>query len=264
MEPMKLSQQNNYIVYKHTFPNGKVYIGATSQKPNYRWKNGRGYIGSTRMENAIKKYGWKNVRHEILITNLTKEEAEQKERELIVYYNSYDKRYGYNLEKGGSKGKEISEETKEKLSKALSGENNPMYGKTYTLKQRQLISKRTKGENNPMYGKRGKDNPNYGRHLTEEQKQKLSKIMNSPEVKKKISDKLKGDKNPMKNKVNAMKCGATHKKKVICVETGIIYNSLKEASEKTNINVSCISCACKGRQKTAGGYHWEYYIDKAS
>lgn len=30
-----------YVVYKHTCPNGKVYIGITSQKPEHRWKKGK-------------------------------------------------------------------------------------------------------------------------------------------------------------------------------------------------------------------------------
>lgn len=29
-----------YSVYKHTFPNGKVYIGMTGQEPEKRWANG--------------------------------------------------------------------------------------------------------------------------------------------------------------------------------------------------------------------------------
>lgn len=32
-----------YCVYKHTAPNGKVYIGITKQKPKYRWGRGSGY-----------------------------------------------------------------------------------------------------------------------------------------------------------------------------------------------------------------------------
>ena len=35
---------NNYTVYKHTSPHGKVYIGITSQSPIRRWrKDGSGY-----------------------------------------------------------------------------------------------------------------------------------------------------------------------------------------------------------------------------
>lgn len=32
-----------WVVYKHTFPNGKVYIGITGQEPYKRWKYGNGY-----------------------------------------------------------------------------------------------------------------------------------------------------------------------------------------------------------------------------
>ena len=48
------------------------------------------------------------------------------------------------------------------------------------------------------------------------------------------------------------------KKKVLCVETGIVYDSCGEAGRKTNINKKCISSVCIGKQKTAGGYHWMY------
>lgn len=46
-------------------------------------------------------------------------------------------------------------------------------------------------------------------------------------------------------------------KKVMCVETGEIFNSIKEASEKKNINYVSISHALAGRNKTAGGYTWK-------
>ena len=47
-------------MYKHTTPNGKVYIGITSQLSEKRWLSGHGYKG-TYFGNAIKKYGWKNI-----------------------------------------------------------------------------------------------------------------------------------------------------------------------------------------------------------
>ena len=50
--------------------------------------------------NAIKKYGWANIEHKILYTNLSKEEAEQKEIELIKEYKSNKREYGYNLTEG--------------------------------------------------------------------------------------------------------------------------------------------------------------------
>ena len=67
------------MVYKHTAPNGKVYIGITGFDPKYRWLNGRGYSMQSVFFNAIVKYGWINFKHEILFTDLTKEDALDKE-----------------------------------------------------------------------------------------------------------------------------------------------------------------------------------------
>ena len=47
-------------------------------------------------------------------------------------------------------------------------------------------------------------------------------------------------------------------KAVQCVETGIIYPSIMEAERRTKIYHGYIIHALKGRQKTAGGYHWKY------
>ena len=48
------------------------------------------------------------------------------------------------------------------------------------------------------------------------------------------------------------------KKKIICIETQIIYESIAEAQRKTGINHSHISETCNGKRKTSGGYHWKY------
>lgn len=48
------------------------------------------------------------------------------------------------------------------------------------------------------------------------------------------------------------------RKRVRCIETGIIYESLSEASRQTGIAQSSISECCNGKRKTAGGFHWEY------
>jgi group I intron endonuclease len=96
---------NNWIIYKHTFPNGKHYIGKTSQTPEDRWgKNGNRYQKQKLIWHAIQKYGWDNVTHEILYTNLSEEEANNKEIECIKKYHSHCKDPegpGYNISKGG-------------------------------------------------------------------------------------------------------------------------------------------------------------------
>lgn len=47
-------------------------------------------------------------------------------------------------------------------------------------------------------------------------------------------------------------------KPIICVETGVRYNSLSEVTKKTGIDFRHLSDCCKGKRKTTGGYHWQY------
>lgn len=95
-----------FCVYEHLFPNGKRYIGITSKKPTARWENGSGYDKNHQsvMYNAIQKYGWDNIQHNILYDNLTEQEAKQKEKELIQYYHTFIRDpncMGYNMTLGG-------------------------------------------------------------------------------------------------------------------------------------------------------------------
>ena len=48
---------NDYTIYKHIFPNNKIYIGITKRKPETRWNKGKGYNSCPLMSKAIKKYG---------------------------------------------------------------------------------------------------------------------------------------------------------------------------------------------------------------
>lgn len=67
-----------YILYKHTFPNGKVYIGITSKNTaELRWKKGRGYLTQEKMAKAIKEFGWDNIKHEILLSDIPEEKITQ-------------------------------------------------------------------------------------------------------------------------------------------------------------------------------------------
>lgn len=96
--------EKNYSVYVHIFPNKKRYIGITANDPIKRWNYGIGYNQQIRMKRAVKKYGWKNIEHIILFGNLSKEEACQKEKNLIKQYKSNNPRYGYNISAGGEDG----------------------------------------------------------------------------------------------------------------------------------------------------------------
>ena len=52
--------KENYTVYKHIFPNNKIYIGITSKKPEIRWNKGKGYKACPLMNKAILKKRIKN------------------------------------------------------------------------------------------------------------------------------------------------------------------------------------------------------------
>lgn len=107
----------DWCVYKHICKiTNKVYIGQTNNIST-RWKPSA-YKNCTKFYNAIQKYGWDNFDHIILESNLTLQEANEKEAYYIELYNSIND--GYNLSYGGLN-KLASEETKKKMSETRKG-----------------------------------------------------------------------------------------------------------------------------------------------
>lgn len=95
-------EERNYKVYMHTVPNGKKYVGITKQDVKKRWLCGRGYTGNSRFYAAIQKFGWDNIKHEVLFDNLTQEEAYKLEIEMIALNESNNPSFGYNQTAGGA------------------------------------------------------------------------------------------------------------------------------------------------------------------
>ena len=50
-------------------------------------------------------------------------------------------------------------------------------------------------------------------------------------------------------------------KRVMCVETQEVFESVTKASEWCDAPTTNISAVCKGKRRTAKGYHWEYVED---
>lgn len=226
-----------YIVYCHTnLKNNKKYFGITYRKPELRWgnggckylkKNSKGVFQHPAFAEAILKYGWDSFSHEVLYEGLTFEEANAKEMELIAQYKTNVVRYnpanGYNCTDGGDGATG---------GVHYSGNKHPMYGKHHTVESRRKMSLSRMGEKNHAYGRKGKLGTFYGHKHTEEYKAYMSKIH-------------KGGRHPLA-------------RKVMCVETGEIFDTVQAAADKYHLQHTNLSATCSGKHHTCGGFHWEY------
>lgn len=276
---------NNFCIYKHISPNGKIYIGQTSQKINKRWRHdGTGYKKQKYFYNAILKYGWDNFEHTIIADNLTQSEANWLEKYLIRFYQSDTRECGYNLCEGGStcKGVHRSEEFKSHLSKINKGKklseehrrkiSESQKGKKISKEQREFLSKINKGK------KLHKEHIEKLRYVAKTRKRTPEEIEKSASkrrgvplsegTKKKLSESHKGKPSwnkgkhlSDKHKIKLSNSTLNRKdvsKQVKCVETNIIYESACEAARQTGLCSSHISACRNGKRLTCGGFHWTY------
>ena len=208
-------------LYLHTSPNGKKYYGITSKNnPSERWgNNGDNYKRHPYFYNAIKKYGWDNFKHEIIFDNLTENEAKLLEQLYITLYSTNVKENGYNMTLGGegSLGYKHTKEAKDKMRKAHKGK---------TLSEE------------------------HKKHIGESSKTKWQ----NADFRDKVLSSRKGYKHAESTK---QAIGKSNSKKVKCIDTGEIFDSIKDAAIKYNRNYTNLGRAIKNNKKFAG-YYWEY------
>lgn len=246
--------KNAYSVYKHTSPTNKVYIGITNQNPpSKRWKNGEGYYHNSYFENAIKKYGWDNFRHDIICTGLSGEEAAAKEIELINKYKSNQKKYGYNLSNGGGGriGIPHTEETKKKMSEAALGKvKSEEHRKNLSLankirfqdpEQRARLVALRKGYKYSKEERQKLGESHKGFHFTEDSKRKMSESAKKSWTYERRKSAGKA--------VDQFDLDGNY------IQTFI---STREAQRALGANSSHISSCCRGKRKTAYKFIWRY------
>ena len=234
---------NNYCVYKHTTPNGKVYIGITKQKPERRWRGGLGYKPpdgkETPFYRAIVKYGWDNIHHEIIASGLNKENACQVEVELIKAFNSQDRRFGYNVLQGGDIPLEnCPKEVRDKMSASASEK----------WKREEYKIKHTGDE-----------------HWTKKQgycKKSIEAMRKSNKGRKRTQEQIEFLRE--KGRKQKRRYGKDNKKsiRIECLtidgEVVALYYGAMEAERATGVCFQNIFKVCNGERKTAGGYRWRF------
>lgn len=275
------NNQATYVVYMHTTPSGRRYVGMTCKDPKNRWENGNGYRNQKYFYLAIQKYGWDNIQHDILFSALTKEEAERKERELIALYKSADRQYGYNIDLGGKSKGRCSEETRRKISEIQRGKKQSPEsvrkralsntGKKRTEETKRKISEANKGRKfTPEQIARMNANRKPA-VFTEETRRKISEWIKAswtPERRKRMSEISKGRKGPTwsEEQIQWFRDNNRGAKSVLSKKVGQFdlegnlirtFGSAREAG-RNGFNRSGVTGVCRGEKHTHHGYVWKY------
>ena len=254
-----------YIYLTKNNINGKMYIGKRIYKNENEDKKyyGSGFL----IKKALKKYGKNNFTKEILCCCENKDELNEKEIYYIEMFDAFNDKNFYNLTKGGEGSTGVSR----------FGENNPFFGKHHTKETIEIIRNIHKGKKlnehhkniltNSQKGKpkskewiesvSGKNSYWFGKHLSEETKHKLSLSKIGKTSKNKGKSLWNEDDKKRIRQKSIETC--TTRKSVICIETGIVYESIIDAGRKTNIHHQSINACCKNKRKSAGSYRWKYY-----
>ena len=211
-----------------------------------RWRNdGKGYKKQY-FYRAIRKYGWENINHIVLARDLTKEQAEQLEVELIAKYKSNNPCYGYNIDNGGKAGNRMSESTKEKLRVINTG-------KRHSEQSRQKMSESRKGKKLSATHRAHIGEGHKGKFLGVETKAKISIARRgmtiSEETRAKLCEATKGERNPNAKKI------------LLIDENGTVikeFSTSQQAQLELHISKNSITAVLKGRQKQTKGYIFRY------
>jgi hypothetical protein len=180
----------NTVVYQWLRKEGTpYYIGIGNPRRPYR---GRRLCGCPPPRDRIV----------ILHENLEWEEACRIEKELISFYGRKDLGTGIlrNLTDGGEGIVNLSEKSRGKISKANSGKNHPFFGKERSEETKKKISKANSGKKRTEETKKKMSEAQSGKKLSEETKLKLSKASLGRKHTKEAIAKFSGKNHPMYGK----------------------------------------------------------------
>ena len=176
--------------------NSKLYLGSTTVYGfNRRWRSHSTALKRNKHSNRHLQFAWNKHGEEVFIfevieyvirlDEMTDKEwktlvlqREQYYLDTILFASCKDQRFhklGYNIcrRAGNTLGCKMSEKTKAEMSKAHSGENNPMHGRNHSASTKKKIAMKATGREHSIESRRkmsesrkgkqvGSDNPMYG------------------------------------------------------------------------------------------------------
>lgn len=227
----------------------KVYIGQTtnfnSRMKSYEYSKKQQY----KIHYSIRKHGWNNFEKHIIDISTNQDELNMLEQFYIDKFKSVD--FGYNLTLGGLAGK-WSEHAKTLFKTKVArkyGYDNPMFGKTHTEAARRLMSEARQGKSCPWL---------LGKPLSREHRKKLS------DAQKKVRRKPHSDSTKQKIKNTRLANNPKFTTRIICNETGMIFESIRSCSLIMKIDYGNLKTHLKKmrRAKTVKGYTFRVYDEK--
>lgn len=222
--------------------NNKIYIGQ-SIDISRRWKDHKKCLRKNihrniHLQSAWNKYGESKFIHKA-IEYCKVNELNEREIYWIIYFNSNNQNYGYNLDFGGGSLKSVSDETRRKLSESSSGANNHAARKVVCIETGEIFDTIKDAESKYNIPKgvighccRGERIWSNGYHWAY------------------YEDYISYSKNDLK-RISKRKPHRNFKK-VINLNTGIIYLSMAQAERDTGISQYKISSCCRGQSKSCG------------
>lgn len=235
------------IYYIKNLINNKYYVGQ-SVNIKQRWKREKIELSrdtdawNKHLQAAWRLYGKENFEFSIIEECLSSQ-LDERERYWISVFDSFNNGYNQSTGGGGFRGNNLTEEQRNKISESVK--------KTLTEERLQRLADQI-----TQYWSDPTKHAECSKRSLEwwsdpKNKEKMSGVNNKNYGKKRDwwAEKYSG-------------INSSNHKTCIQIETGKFYCTLTEASNEVGVGVGTISMACKGKIKTAGGYHWRYATEE--
>ena len=253
-------------IYKITnLKNQKFYIGQSknlnNREHNHFYQLERNEHHNEILQNSFNKHGKENFIFDVL-EEIDSDYLSNREKYWLDFHGGLNNKKTYNMKDPLTN--EYSDYTKVKVSKIMSGENNPNFGNKWTDEQKENLSKKKKGKTLVEM---------VGEEKAKKTKEKMSKSQKGrkhpEEVKEKIRQANIGENNPMFGKgykqvgENNPMFGKTQKNRrpvQQLTKDGVLVKEYDFISDVINYGffVGNVWSVCNGKSKTYRGFIWKY------